>query len=77
LLELASLLPSERNADAVLLLLCVFNGAIQHAKSPYHEPLALVRKVLSRMTAAQAADWLQELRTVHKAKRHFLAGLPD
>ncbi len=77
LLQLARQLPPDRNADAIPLLLRVFNDAIQSAKSPYHEPLALVRETLSRMTAAQGVDWLQELRTVHKAKRNFLAGLPD
>lgn len=76
LLELARQLPPERNADAIPLLLRVFNGAIQNDKSPYHEPLALVRETLSRMTSVQRADWLLELRRVHKAKRNFLAGLP-
>ncbi len=76
LLELARLLPPERHAEAIPLLLRVFNNSIQNAKSPYHEPLALVRETLSRMTAMQGADWLLKLRTVHKAKRNFLAGLP-
>lgn len=77
LLELARSLPQERNADALPLLLRVFYGAMQTAKSPYHEPLALVREVLSRMTSIQGANWLLELRMQHKAKRNFVAGLPD
>ena len=76
LLEVARALPSEQNHDAVPLLLRVFQHAMAGAKSPYREPLALVRETLQRMTPEQGREWLAQLRGQYKPKRHFVAGLP-
>lgn len=74
--ELATRLPVDRHAEAVPLLLRVFELAMQQAKSPYREPLALVREVVTRMPTDQGSAWLFALRAQHKAKRNFIAGLP-
>jgi hypothetical protein len=76
LLEIARWLPPERNAEAAPLLQRVFKLSMQDAKSPYREPLALVKETLARMTPQQGLEWNALLRAQYKAKRNFIAGLP-
>lgn len=74
--QIADALPPGPHGAAVQLLLRVFQLAMQHATSPYREPLDLVHRIVARMEAPEAADWLAALRKEHKARRNFIAGLP-
>jgi uncharacterized Zn finger protein len=55
----------------------VLDLEMQHAKSPYRRALALVQQIKCWQLPAQSAVWLQQLRLQHKAKRNFVAGLPQ
>lgn len=75
--RLAHALPPDEQATAVWLLQRVFDVWMAQAKSPYHNELALVREIIGRMAPAQAHDWVAGLRQTYKARRAFLAGLPQ
>jgi hypothetical protein len=76
LLALARKLPSERQVEAVALLLRVFEVEMAGASSPYRTALALVHEALQRMTPARRIEWLAYLRAQYKAKRNFIKELP-
>ena len=76
LLALARKLQTPRDAEAVQLLLRVFEVEMARASSPYQEALALVRETLGRMTSMQRRSWLTDLRIQYKAKRNFIKELP-
>lgn len=76
LLALARKLPAKRHAEAVPLLLRVFDVEMAGASSPYQKPLALVQEALERMAPAQRSEWLAYLRAQYKAKRNFIKELP-
>lgn len=76
LLTLARKLPKARHAEAVPLLLRVFDVEMAGASSPYQQPLALVQEALERMASAQRSEWLAYLRAQYKAKRNFIKELP-
>ena len=70
-------LPAEHHAQAVQLLLRVFEAVIQRSSSPYREALALVNEIGQRMDTARRAAWLNQLRTQYKVKRNFVRDLPE
>ncbi len=72
---IAAQLPKARHAEAVPLLLRVFELAMHHASTPYQGELDLVRETASRMPAQERAPWLARLRADYKAKRNFISGL--
>lgn len=77
LYRLAHALPLTEQHTAVWLLQRVFDVWMAQAKSPYRNELALVREIADRMSPAQAGEWLTGLRQTYKARRAFLAGLPQ
>ena len=77
LYRLAHALPLTEEHTAVWLLQRVFDVWMAQAKSPYRNELALVREIADRMSPAQAGEWLTGLRQTYKARRAFLAGLPQ
>jgi hypothetical protein len=76
LLALARQLPKARHAEAVPLLLRVFDVEMAGASSPYQKPLTLVQETLERMAPARRSEWLAYLRAQYKAKRNFIKELP-
>ena len=68
-------LPGAANAQAVELLLRVFDIVIDRSASPHREALALVGEIGQRMDPAARAAWLAQLRTEHRAKRNFVRDL--
>ena len=77
LYRLAHALPLTEQHTAVWLLQRVFDVWMAQAKSPYHNELALVREISGRMRPEPAREWLDGLRQTYKARRAFLAGLPQ
>lgn len=77
LYRLALALPSAEQERAVWLLQRVFDAHMTQSKSPYGKELALVREIMARMLPAQASAWVSGLRQTYKARRAFLAGLPQ
>ena len=77
LLRLAHALPQAERATAVWLLQRVFDTWMLQAKSPYRNELALVQEIGGRMAPEQAREWVDGLRQTYKARRTFLAGLPQ
>jgi hypothetical protein len=77
LYRLALALPSAEQERAVWLLQRVFDAHMTQSKSPYSKELALVREIVARMLPAQASAWVSGLRQTYKARRVFLAGLPQ
>lgn len=75
--QLARALPAERDADAATLLRWALDAALPESKSPYQDVLALVREACSRMPADAARAWVGGLRAAYKARRNFVAGLPN
>ncbi len=73
--SIALRLPPKRNAEAVPLLLRVFNLVMPRASTPYSEEIDLVRELASRMPQPQRGQWLDGLRVDYKAKRNFIKGL--
>jgi uncharacterized Zn finger protein len=74
---LADRLPAARKAEAFALLKRCFDFEMQRAKTPYTEALRLARKAATRLSAAHRRDWIEALRSTHRAKRNFVAGLPE
>lgn len=77
LYRLAHALPSAEQERAVWLLQRVFDAHMTQSKSPYSQELALVREIAAGMEPAQASAWVSGLRQTYKARRVFLAGLPQ
>lgn len=77
LLRVAEALPARRKAQAFALVERVFEGEMRIASGPYTVPLQRVRQALLLLPAAQQRAWLAKLREEHKARRNFIAGLPD
>lgn len=76
LLALARKLPPSRDAEAVPLMLRVFDIEMARASSPYQQALALAQEALARMASVQRREWLASLRALYKAKRNFIKELP-
>lgn len=68
-------LPKARHAEAVPLMLRVFDAAMPGASSPYHEVLSVVAETAGYMSAPERQQWLQALRLKYKARRNFIQGL--
>lgn len=73
--EVAKKLPTERDAQAVPLLLRVFAATMPQASSPYSGELALVLETALRMPQPHRSQWLALLRAEYRAKRNFIKGL--
>lgn len=74
--ELARRLPAAQDAQAVALMLRVFDLAMQRASTPYARELELVRDITARQPPEARRAWLTQLRAQYKAKRNFVKGLP-
>lgn len=77
LAHIAKHLPKSHNEDAITLLKRVFDSMMPPAQTPYKEVLALVSDIASRMVPETRIAWLDGLRAQYRAKRNFIAGLPD
>ena len=73
---LADGLPKARHADAFALLVRCLEFELTRSKTPYREPLRLVKKACTRLNSQDAKAWVLSLMQAHKAKRNFVAGLP-
>jgi hypothetical protein len=73
--EIAHKLPAGRNAEALPLMLRVFEFAMPRAATPYTEVLGVVQETAARMEPLPRAQWLAYLRAEYKAKRNFIKGL--
>jgi hypothetical protein len=73
---LARRLGPEHASQRIDLLLRVFEREMSRSKSPYRSELELVAEISDLMDAPRRSSWLQELRTVYKAKRNFVRDLP-
>ena len=73
---LADGLPAQRDDEACALLKRCFDFQMPDAKSPYAEPLRLLRKSLKRLDSQQARAYLLSVGNTWKARRNFIAGLP-
>jgi hypothetical protein len=73
---LADGLPKARHADAFALLVRCLEFELARSKTPYREPLRLVRKACTRLNSQDAKAWVLSLMQAHKVKRNFVAGLP-
>lgn len=73
--DIARKLPVGRNAEALPLLLRVFEVAMPQASTPYTEVLGVVQETAARMGPLPRAQWLAYLRAEYKAKRNFIKGL--
>lgn len=74
--QIARHLAPEQGAQALSLLLRLFDSAMLRASSPYREELAMVKDIGSRMEPARRTAWLAQLRTEFKPKRNFVRDLP-
>ena len=74
--KLAKQLPSGQHAQAVALMMRVFDVVMPGARNPYARELQLAHDILQRQDARQAAAWLEQIRIAYKAKRNFIKGLP-
>jgi hypothetical protein len=74
--RLALALPAAQAEQATVLLQRSFVGKMAHAQSPYTEALRLVNLIAMRLTPAECAHWLAQLRVDYRTKRNFLQGLP-
>ncbi len=77
LAHIARHLPKSHNEDAITLLKRVFESMMPPAQTPYKEVLALVSEIARRMEPERRIVWLDGLRAQYRAKRNFIAGLPD
>ncbi len=77
LLAIAKALPASRNADALPLLLRLFENRMLRAQTPYADELKLAGQIVQRMDKDSAANWLTNLHVQFKAKRNFIAGLAN
>ena len=74
---LAENLPPDRSGDAFDLLHRCFELEMARSKTPYKEPLRLLQKSLKCLRAPQARAHLLQVGQAHRAKRNFIAGLPQ
>jgi uncharacterized Zn finger protein len=72
---IAKALPKSKNADAVPLLLRVFESEIRGASSEYSRVIRIVKIIAERMRTNQAEKWLAELRVTYKNRRNFVRDL--
>jgi hypothetical protein len=77
LLKLARNLGNPHLAQRIELLQRVLAQAMQTATSPYAAELKLVAEICKLLDAARRMAWLASLRAEFKAKRNFVAGLPE
>jgi tetratricopeptide (TPR) repeat protein len=77
LLKLARNLGKQQQAQRIELLRRVLAHAMQTATSPYAAELKLVAEICKLLDAARRMAWLASLRVEFKAKRNFIAGLPQ
>lgn len=75
LLRLARGLPPEHAEAAGQLYKELLRRAMAGAKSPYSQPLRLVRQGLELMDREAGRLWLAWLRVEYRQKRHFIEGL--
>jgi hypothetical protein len=75
--NIARNLPPAEQRASVELLLRVFEANMPHASNPYRAELALAAEIGQRMGASERAQWLDALRVQYRAKRNFIAGLPQ
>ncbi|MBH9578053.1 SWIM zinc finger family protein [Inhella proteolytica] len=76
LLRLAQLLPTEHRDAAAQIFKELLTRSMRATKSPYAQPLRLVRQALQVLEPEAARLWLAWLRVEYRAKRHFIEGLP-
>ena len=74
---LAENLPSDCSGDAFKLLRRCFEFEMTRSKTPYREPLRLLGKTLKRLNSQDARAYLLHVGNAHRAKRNFIAGLPQ
>jgi uncharacterized Zn finger protein len=72
---IAKALPKSKAADALPLLLRVFESEIRGASSDYSRVIRIVKIIVERMRAKQAQEWLAELTVTYKNRRNFVRDL--
>jgi SWIM zinc finger len=77
LLALAKSLSAKREADALPILLRVFENRMRYAQTPYAAELMLAGDIVRQMDTDAANAWLANLRVQFKTKRNFIAGLAN
>lgn len=75
--QIALHLPAAELEQSVAMLLRVFEILMPSASTPYTDVLALVVDITKRMESLRRKSWLEGLRSVYKAKRNFIKGLPQ
>ena len=74
--RIAEHLPASEAEQTVAMLQRVFAAKMPGASTPYFDVLALAADIAKRMEPLRRKSWLAGLRSVYKAKRNFIKGLP-